>query len=100
MKAELIIDMPECCGECPLMNDDCAGGYCNAHNDDYIDIPDTMGGKPEWCPLTEMQDEERYTYTLEHIVDAVVQADEEIVSAITRKDREMLESALRDSLAY
>lgn len=51
MKAVLVMDMPGCCGDCPLMDDDCAGGYCNAHGDDYIDMPDTMGGKPDWCPL-------------------------------------------------
>lgn len=50
-KAVLVMDMPECCGECPLMDNDCAGGYCNAHGDDYIDIPDTMRSKPDWCPL-------------------------------------------------
>lgn len=50
-KSMLILDTPGCCGDCPLMDDDCAGGYCNAHDDDYIDIPDTMGGKPDWCPL-------------------------------------------------
>lgn len=54
MKAVLVMENPECCGNCPLMDDDCAGGYCNAHDDDYIDIPDTMGGKPDWCPLQEL----------------------------------------------
>ena len=54
MKAVLVIDMPDCCENCTLMDDDCAGGYCNAHNDDYIDIPDTTGGKPDWCPIREM----------------------------------------------
>ena len=53
--AVLIIDMPECCGGCPLMEDDPSGGYCIAH-DDYIDIPDTMGGKPDWCPLRKLPD--------------------------------------------
>lgn len=51
MRATLIMDMPECCGNCLLMDDDPSGGYCIAHDDDYIDIPDTMEGKPEWCPL-------------------------------------------------
>lgn len=53
-KAVLIMDMPECCGRCQLMDDDASGGYCRAYNDDYIDIPDTMGGKPDWCPLREL----------------------------------------------
>lgn len=37
-------------------------------------------------------------YTLEQILDAIVQADEEIVVAIHGKDREMLEDVLRDYL--
>lgn len=55
-KATLIIEIPEYCGECPLMDDDCAGEYCNAHNDDYIDITDTMGGKSDWCQLREIKE--------------------------------------------
>lgn len=59
-KAVLIMDMPECCGRCPLMDDDPMGGYCNAHDDEYIDIPDTMGGKPDWCPLRELPEKKDY----------------------------------------
>lgn len=40
--------------------------------------------------------EERYT--IEQIVDAIVQADEEITVALSHKDREMLEDALKDFL--
>lgn len=53
-KAILVIDMPECCGDCQLMDDDASGRYCIAHDEDYIDIPDTMEGKPDWCPLREL----------------------------------------------
>lgn len=60
-KAVLIMDMPECCGRCQLMDDDAVGGYCNACNDDYIDIPDTMGGKPDWCPLRELPERKDYS---------------------------------------
>lgn len=37
-------------------------------------------------------------YTIEQIIDAIVQADEEIIVAISHKDREMLEDALKDFL--
>ena len=60
-RAVLVMDMPDCCAKCPLMDDDCAGGYCNAHDDDYIDIPDTMGGKPDWCPLRELPEKKDIT---------------------------------------
>lgn len=41
-------------------------------------------------------DEEKFT--IEQIIDAIVQADEEIIQAIQYKDREMLEDALIDYL--
>lgn len=53
-KAALIIDMPECCGDCSLMVDDCAGGYCIAYDDEQLDTLNTMEGKPNWCPLREI----------------------------------------------
>lgn len=37
-------------------------------------------------------------YTIEQIIDAIVQADEEVVEAIRYKDREMLEDVIRDYL--
>lgn len=53
-KSVLIIDTPECCSNCSLMTDSYDNGYCSAHDDDYIDIPDITGGKPDWCPLREL----------------------------------------------
>ncbi len=41
-------------------------------------------------------DEEKYT--VEQIIDAIVQADEEIIVAISHKDREMLKDVLKDFL--
>ena len=38
------------------------------------------------------------TCTIEQIIEAIVQADEEIVQAIRYKDREMLEDVLKDYL--
>lgn len=40
--------------------------------------------------------EERYT--LEQIIDAITQADDEVVAAINYRDREKLEDVLRDYL--
>ena len=37
-------------------------------------------------------------YTIEQIIDAITQADAEIIEAIRYKDREMLEDVLRDYL--
>lgn len=37
-------------------------------------------------------------YTIEQIIDAIVQADEEIIQAIEYNDREMLEDVLKDYL--
>lgn len=37
-------------------------------------------------------------YTLEQIIDAIVQADEAVIVAIMTKDREMLEDAIKDFL--
>ncbi len=37
-------------------------------------------------------------YTIEQIMDAIVQTDEEIMQAIKCKDREMLEDVLKDYL--
>lgn len=30
-KAILVMEMPECCGRCPLVEDDASGMYCIAH---------------------------------------------------------------------
>lgn len=38
------------------------------------------------------------TYTIEQIIDAIVQADKEIIQAIEYKDRELLEDVLKDYL--
>lgn len=38
------------------------------------------------------------TYTIEQIIEAIVQADDEIIQAIRYRDREMLEDVLKDYL--
>lgn len=37
-------------------------------------------------------------YTLEQIIDAIVQADDSVIYAIQHKDREMLENVLKEYL--
>ena len=37
-------------------------------------------------------------YTIEQIIDAIAQADDEMIEAIQYKDREMLEDILKDYL--
>ena len=37
-------------------------------------------------------------YTIEQIVDAIIQASDDVVAAIQYEDRDMLEDALRDFL--
>lgn len=37
-------------------------------------------------------------YTMKQIIDAITQADEEVIQAIRYKDREMLEDVLKDFL--
>lgn len=49
----------------------------------------------KWNEVREMNEEK---YTIEQILDAIVQADEEIIVAISHKDREMLEDVLKDYL--
>ena len=57
-QAILILDMPECCAECPLDYDtmNCLG------MNEYME---TMGydGKPAWCPLIPLSDELRKNIT-------------------------------------
>lgn len=54
-KAALIIEMPECCADCDLTCDDCAGLFC-IPADRYYDGEDSMEDKPIWCPLREVVD--------------------------------------------
>lgn len=54
-KAILVIDMPDCCRECPLCGEDrqTYRDYCRI-TADYIWTLD----KPEWCPLKTMPQEQ------------------------------------------
>lgn len=52
-KAVLIMDMPDCCAECQLSDDDPSGLYC-VPADDYYDGEDSMEDRVSFCPLREL----------------------------------------------
>ena len=52
-KAVLVMDMPECCADCQLADDDPSGLYCPLA-DDYYDGTDSAEDKASWCPLREL----------------------------------------------
>jgi len=53
MKAILVIDMPKCCDECPVMDFD---QYKCSIVDDVVDEKWDVGRQP-WCPLKPMPSE-------------------------------------------
>lgn len=52
-KAILIMNMPECCGDCNLVEDDAAGLFC-IPADKYFDGRDSSEEKMECCPFREL----------------------------------------------
>ena len=52
-KTVLVMDMPECCADCQLADDDPSGLYCPLA-DDYYDGTDSTEDKASWCPLREL----------------------------------------------
>lgn len=56
MKAVLIMDMPDCCMKCKLVQEYWNGYYCGADDEDR-DVDDTRDEKPKWCPLQELLEE-------------------------------------------
>lgn len=52
-KAILVMDMPECCADCQLADDDPSGLYC-VFADDYYDGSDSSEDKASFCPLREL----------------------------------------------
>lgn len=52
-KAVLIMDMPDCCAECQLSDDDPSRLYC-VPADDYYDGEDRMEDRASFCPLREL----------------------------------------------
>lgn len=56
-KAVLIMDMPECCADCQLADDDPSGLYC-MFADDYYDGSDSSEDRASFCPLRELPERE------------------------------------------
>lgn len=52
-KAVLIMDMPECCADCQLTDDDPSGLYC-VPADKYYDGEESTEDRASWCPLREL----------------------------------------------
>jgi hypothetical protein len=52
-KAVLVMDMPECCADCQLADDDPSGLYC-MFADDYYDGSDSSEDRASFCPLREL----------------------------------------------
>ena len=52
-KAVLVMDMPECCADCQLADDDPSGLYC-VFADDYYDGSDSSEDRASFCPLREL----------------------------------------------
>lgn len=60
-KAVLIMDMPECCADCQLADDDPSGLYC-VPADKYYDGEESTEDRASWCPLRELPEKEETTY--------------------------------------
>lgn len=54
-KAIFIMDMPECCADCELADDDPTGLYC-MFTDDYYDGSDSSENRASFCPLRELSE--------------------------------------------
>lgn len=52
-KAVLIMDMPECCADCQLADDDPSGLYC-VPADKYYDGEESTEDRASFCPLREL----------------------------------------------
>lgn len=52
-KAVLVMDMPECCADCQLADDDPSGLYC-VPADKYYDGEESTEDRASWCPLREL----------------------------------------------
>lgn len=56
-KAVLIMDMPECCADCQLADDDPSGLYC-VPADEYYDGKESTEDRANFCPLRELPEKE------------------------------------------
>lgn len=60
-KAIFIMDMPECCADCQLADDDPSGLYC-MFADDYYDGSDSSEDRASFCPLRKLPEKKKLTY--------------------------------------
>lgn len=60
-KAVLVMDMPECCADCPCSfferDNPILNLICGVTQEDAYNV-----GKPDWCPLRELPEKEETTY--------------------------------------
>lgn len=63
-KAVLVMDIPECCADCQLADDDPSGLYCPLA-DDYYDGTDSTEDKASWCPLRELPEKKETVHPQE-----------------------------------
>lgn len=57
-KAVLVMDMPECCADCELADDDPSGLYC-VPADEYYDGKESTEDRASFCPLHELPEKRR-----------------------------------------
>ncbi len=59
-KAILILDMPETCKKCPVVDLNLYGiiseddVYCMGNKKERMSLEEAKAGKPDWCPLQEL----------------------------------------------
>lgn len=89
MKAILVIDMPECCADCGLNNDDPSGLYC-VLADEYFDGNDSTEERAEWCPLIEVPEYDTESYFPDEFLDGYKSGWNACIDAITEKSKEVI----------
>ncbi|QNM06584.1 hypothetical protein [Qiania dongpingensis] len=65
-KAVLVMDLPECCGDCKLGDLDPSGLYC-IPADNYFDGNDSSEEKAAWCPLRELPERKKLSGNVSNI---------------------------------
>lgn len=64
-KAILVMDMPECCADCPCSfferDNPILNLICGVTQEDAYNV-----GKPDWCPLRELPEKKEINYNKNH----------------------------------
>lgn len=71
-KAVLVMDMPECCTDCQLADDDTSGLYC-MFADDYYDGSDSSEDRASFCPLRELPEKKETNYYMNNKEKGIVE---------------------------